>query len=251
MNIRIACIAAAVILAAAYCAGASGRTEENLSLQGIESISIQAGALDVDVFARDSSTVSMSADIPQDSLFLHRDFNVVHQQTGSRLKVWIETTRVFGSIGPGKLTLYVPPDVDMRVQTVSGIVSIQGLRGSSCAAITASGDITVRDLSGPLAVQTVSGRITLDSLQGGLDARSVSGRIRGTHVLLTSDSEISTVSGDVVMRLDSDLEDLRFDLTSLSGTIRVGTVKTHRGLHMGFGEIQVKGHTVSGSILFQ
>jgi DUF4097 and DUF4098 domain-containing protein YvlB len=240
-----------MILLAACAAGASGRAEEELNLQGIDSISVQAGPLDVQVIGQDGSTVSMSADIPEDSLFVHRDFNVVHQKTGSRLKVWIETTRVFGSAGPGKLTFYVPRDAELHVQSVSGTVSIQGMSDSTSTASTVSGELSVHDFSGTLGVQTVSGRLSLDEVEGRLDVRSVSGRIKGTHVKLTSDSVFSTVSGDVVMRLDSPLDELRFDLSSVSGSIGVGTIRTHRGLHMGFGETSVRGHTVSGRILFE
>jgi len=68
---------------------------------------------------------------------------------------------------------------------------------------------------------------------------------------LTSDSSFSSVSGNIDIELDSDLEDLGFDLKSVSGSITVGSIRTERGLRMGFGRTLVRGRTISGALAFQ
>jgi hypothetical protein len=49
------------------------------------------------------------------------------------------------------------------------------------------------------------------------------------------------------VRFDTPLEDLRFDLSTLSGRIVVGAIRAEKGLRMGNGRVLVRGHTVSGS----
>jgi hypothetical protein len=79
-----------------------------------------------------------------------------------------------------------------------------------------------------------------------------SGQIR---VRAPRDTEliVETGSGGVIVdgvESDSALEDFRFDLHSVSGSITVGAIRAERGLRMGFGRTLVRGHTVSGSLSF-
>ena len=203
------------LVAVAGAAFASGASEEGrFASPGIDSISVKAEFLDVEIQADDGLGVSMRADLPTDSLFESRGYRVLHEMSGSRLNVWVEKDTPFSSRGRGKLFFRVPRDTRIRVETVSG-------------------------------------NLSLDAVEGMILARTVSGAITGWDVALTGDSSFSTISGNVALRLDTAIEDLCFDLSTLSGRIVVGKIRAERGLRMGFGGPSIRGHSISGSLIFR
>lgn len=213
MRQRIIVILALLAVAgAAFASGAS--EEERFASLGIDSISVKTEFLDVEIQGDDRLGVSMRADLPSDSLFDSRGYRVLHEMTGSRLNVWVEKDFPFFSRGRGRLFFHVPRDTRIRVETVSGNVS-------------------------------------LDAVEGRILARTVSGAITGWDIALTGDSSFSTISGNVELSLDTAIDDLCFDLSTLSGRIVVGNIRAERGLRMGFGGTSVRGHSVSGSLIFR
>ena len=138
----------------------------------------------------------------------------MHEMSGSRLNVWLEKDTPFFSRGRGKLIFRVPRDTRIRVETISG-------------------------------------NISLDAVECSIIARTISGAITGWDVGLTGDSSFSTISGNVELRLDTEIADLCFDLSTLSGRIVAGNIRAQKGLRMGFGRTTVRGHSVSGSLIFR
>lgn len=200
--------------AAAALGCASGAREPDFTAGGVTAVDVRGGALDVTVVGADTDAVSVTTGLPTDSVFDQHDYSVVHEVKGGTLRLWIEKERLFASADKGRITVIVPRGTEVRVETSSG-------------------------------------RVTLEGVEGDVDVRSVSGRIRGERVRLTGDSTFSTVSGDINVGLDTPLDDLRFDLRTISGIVRVGNLRTHRGLHMGFGDVVVTGSSISGSIRFE
>jgi hypothetical protein len=219
------------------------------SFSGIESVTIDAGAFDVEVSASDGPSVSLRSDTPQDSFFDAPGARVVSQRAGSRLRIQV-TRESFGS-GSGRLRLRVPRGMDLQIKTRSGKITVEGLVNDVCALTTMSGRVTMRDTRGDISVDSVSGDVVLDGLAGRLRVKNVSGSIRGRGVLFSEDSELSTVSGNIEIKLDNPTDELRFDLSSVSGRIVIGSIRAERGLRMGFGDTMVRGHTVSGSLVFK
>jgi hypothetical protein len=242
-----------VLLAASCAAFASGESEEGVfSSTGIDSVSVRAEFLDVEVTAEDGWTVSMDSALPPESIFESRGYRLVHEVVGSRLNVWIEKDSPFSAVTRGgKLTFRVPHFVSVRVESVSGRITAKGLESRSFGAKTISGRILLEEIRGVLEASSVSGRIVVDSAEGRIAAKTVSGAIEGRDLSLTEDSSFSTVSGNIDIGLESGTDDLRFDLSSLSGRIIVGNIKAIRGLRMGTGGVLVRARSVSGSLSFQ
>lgn len=132
------------------------------------------------------------------------------------------------------VVLTVPPDTPVTVRTVSGEVVLAGLRAGA-SITTVSGRITATDVAGDLSVRSVSGAIEAEAVDGPVSANVVSGEvtITGRVPRLTGHSvsgeftfdldtvpevSLSTVSGDVLLRLPSDAS-LHLDLTTMSGTL--------------------------------
>ena len=132
------------------------------------------------------------------------------------------------------VVLTVPPDTPVTVRTVQGEVMLAGLRAGA-SITTVSGRITATDVAGDLSVRSVSGVIEAEAVDGPVRANVVSGevtvtgrvpRLTGHSVSgeLTFDLDtvpevsLSTVSGDVLLRLPSDAS-LHLELSTMSGTL--------------------------------
>jgi predicted small secreted protein len=239
---RKALIAAAFVLAAA-CATASGSGEDGpIEASGIQLIVIRSGPLDVRVSGGEQFEMSFDSDSAT---------RIVHRRDGSRLRVWIRNDGLLSSAPPGQIRISVPRGIDLIVETGSGRIIVDSADERKCSVHTISGGIQLHDVRGRLSVESVSGSIVIDSTEGGVIARSVSGGITGRRLKLTEDSSFSSISGDIEIGLDSALETLAFDLKSISGSVRIGSIRAERGLRMGFGATLVKGSTISGALFFQ
>ncbi len=261
-------IIAFAILASSFAAFASGgKEDENFSFSGIERMEIDAEFLNVELRGEDRSSVSMSSDLSQGGLFGSRGFTVRHEASGTRLRVWVE--RDSGSPGGGTLFFQVPKGTILFMESASGHMWIEGMSAPELRAKSASGNIRLKDVkadveaesaSGKLEVRriqgkadlhTVSGRIEMDDVSGPISTKTVSGSINGEHVLLEGDSLFKSVSGDIRLDLENPLDELRYELSTTSGILRVGSVQASGELRVGNGELTLKGETVSGSQFYR
>lgn len=130
------------------------------------------------------------------------------------------------------VTLTIPADAPVNVRTVSADVVVAGARaGASVTSVsgrvTASdvaGDLSVRAVSGSIDAQAVEGKVSINTVSGGatvtgqvpdLTGRSVSGDLT-FDLDEAGDVAISTVSGEVLLRLPADAS-MHLDLTTMSG----------------------------------
>lgn len=240
------------------------REEESFTYAGITRIEIRGVFLNVEVRGENNGSVQMRSDLPQGAFFLARDFEVKHEVIGSELRVWVERDGVF-SRGSGTLFFRVPEGTDLSVETASGDVRISGITAPELRANSASGDITMSDIQGKVTVGTISGNLSARKLKGDLDlttisgdmdlsgasgrlsVKSISGAIRGENLLLEKSSDFKTVSGDILLDLENALDELRYELSTVSGRLKVGSVSATRGLEMGTSALVLKGESVSGS----
>ena len=261
---RGALIVAAVVFAAALAHASGAEEEDSLDLSGVEVIVVRSGPLDVRVSGRGGAEVSFDdlhsrasrdplAEFLADNGFPdgRSESRIAHKREGARLSVWLENDGLSSAPASGQISLRAPRDIELIVETGSGKVLVDRLEGRKCSVRTVSGRVRLYHVRGRISAESVSGSIDLDSTEGGIKARSVSGSITGRGLRLTDESSFSTVSGSVDVELDSALDDLSFDLHSVSGSITVGGIRAERGLKMGFGRTRVKGNTVSGSLLFE
>jgi DUF4097 and DUF4098 domain-containing protein YvlB len=255
-------IAALMIPAISFASGA--REEESFSYTGITRIEIRAMFLDVKVRGEYGDTVQMRSDLPEETFFAPREFKVRHEVVGSDLRVWVEKDGIFSG-GSGALFFRVPSGSELNVESASGDVKISGISAVSLyaksasgdldvsdvdaavMASTISGDLTARKLKGDLNLTTVSGDIDASGLKGRLSISSISGEISGDGILLELSSHFKTVSGNIRVDLDNALDELRYDLSTVSGRLTVGAVSAARSLALGSGSLVLKGESVSGS----
>ncbi len=251
---RAAATAAVLALVACF-ASASGTEEEPALLHdtaGVRTIEVRCGPVDVSVIPGEFAAATLDSDVSTD--FPWDDAPGVHlrqEREGGQLYAWIENEGPFSLGAHGRIRVRVPRGANLRVRTSSGNVTVNGLEGGTIDVRTTSGSVTLRRVSGRILVDSVSGTVDIESGSGAVDARTVSGRIEGRRLRLSDYCEFRSVSGNIDVGVLSDPESLGFDLGSVSGSIRVGTIRTEHGLRMGFGRTLVTARTISGSLSFQ
>ena len=143
---------------------------------------------------------------------------------------------------------------DSAVSTVSGSVVVDGTRGR-LSTNTVSGEIAVRDHHGDLRVNSVSGEVAASGELVVVQATTVSGDLLLDTVAPSSSFTVSSVSGDVTVRLPLD-KGLRATAHSVSGRLVVdgqeykGTSPGQRSVDLssGDGSCHVTATTVSGHV---
>lgn len=234
------------IARSAFCSGSPD--EQFYGLTGIQSVTVKAQFLDVDVTGADTSRVDMTVDTDRGP-FASNNFRVLHDERWNHLDVWVETDWPFGG-GRGALRFQVPRDVKLRVETVSGKISVRQLSGD-CFLKSVSGRVAADQLRCALTAESVSGAIHITDVSGTFRTKTISGPITGEGIGLLGDSTFSSVSGRVEIMTHSPLDMLRFDISTVSGRINVGTIGAAKGLRMGFIGPMIRASTVSGSVSFR
>jgi hypothetical protein len=224
------------------------REEETFSYQGIDQVEVKGEFLAVEVIAGDGLSVSMTSDLPEDSELSPRHYRVKHEVIGSRLSVWVERDPgTWTTIGGGRLLFTVPQGTSLAVETVSGSARVDGLETTSLRVGSVSGSITLSSIRAPLLVSSVSGSVSIDGFDGTLSANTVSGAIECRAMTLVGDSDLTSTSGAISVQFASPLEGYRFELSSVSGGLAVGSIMAQKGLRVGSGAVRILGATVSGA----
>lgn len=130
--------------------------------------------------------------------------------------------------------LTVPDNIEIDFETASGDLSVSEVDGNFSAS-TASGDVEIEGSSGDYEFSTASGDIRLDKCEGVFEISTASGDIRtadckgefklstasgdiiGRKVEISDNSQFSTASGDIQVRLGAASE-YDMDLATASGS---------------------------------
>ncbi|HEX4744747.1 MAG TPA: DUF4097 family beta strand repeat-containing protein [Candidatus Limnocylindria bacterium] len=114
------------------------------------------------------------------------------------------------------LVITVPREASVDIQTVSGDLSVAGIRGRT-EIQSVSGDVSVEDVQGRLYLKSTSGDCTCAAFVGQLEANTVSGDLTIERSRVR-EADIVTVSGDLL--LEGDLErDGQHRLRTISGDV--------------------------------
>lgn len=250
---------AILVLAAAASGGAAlADTPVNMNIPfsgGTVSLEMIAGELTVEGYGgRDVELTGVLRSKCED-LDIHSD------EGGVSIEVeWVCDGKTQHGRDGSELTLRVPRDAHVEIETISAGARITGLEGR-LEAETISGTLDVRVDSRELDLGTVSGSIILvaDRPVRDLDMESVSGSLRADVDPDNGASlDLESVSGSIVLKLPSGVS-ADFDVSSFSGSIRsdfgVKPTKTSKYLpskelrfSVGGGSAAVSVETLSGSI---
>ncbi|ASJ10726.1 hypothetical protein A3L12_05145 [Thermococcus sp. P6] len=169
------------------------------------------------------------SDIVEVNYVTHGRVKVKTELKGRKLIVREEPERrIFGlNSGGAEIEVKLPVNVPLKVRNVNGTVIIRGCRAEYLDTI--NGEIDARfTIAGPLRARTVNGRlnIVLEEIEGDID--------------------VSTVNGDVNIRL-SDFCDARISVRRVNGSVRFVGIDPEEPL-IGSGTYKVEVKTVNGSV---
>jgi DUF4097 and DUF4098 domain-containing protein YvlB len=128
----------------------------------------------------------------------------------------------------------VPSGAQADIRTASGDIDVEGL-GGPIALGTVSGDVRADELSGDLTVETTSGEVRLSDVSGSLQVGTISGDVR---------LEDGQVNGAVVNTTSGEIE-----LDGISGKIDLSTVSADITVSEGR-DGRLKLETTSGEIAY-
>ncbi|SDD62717.1 DUF4097 family beta strand repeat-containing protein [Aquimonas voraii] len=133
-----------------------------------------------------------------------------------------------GAGGDTDLQIELPRDARLEVEAVSATVDVRGMNGRSLKISAVSGEVDLRD-SAPqqLELETVSGGQRIQTGASELDLESVSGSIE-VEASAARRLRAEAVSGDVDVRLQQRIEELRIE--TVSGAVRASAGPSAGGL---------------------
>jgi len=227
-------IAASLLAAAALSPAVAGgqsrdahRIDTTVTVGRDASVDLSLISGDVTVTAASRSEVRIQA---------HSDVIPLRfEHVGNTVRVTTESGNYRRS-GSQRMEVVVPFGTRVRASSVSGNVSVRGVRGE-VEASSVSGDATVeeatrrasvssvssdariRGVDGDVRIRSVSGDISVDRVSGEVDAETVSGEVdvRGAR---SDRVHAQSVSGDITY--DGTISrDGRYDFQSHSGTVRL------------------------------
>jgi DUF4097 and DUF4098 domain-containing protein YvlB len=159
------------------------------------------------------------------------------EHSGSTVRVSTGSNRSRGRAGEQRLEVVVPVGTRVAAQSVSGNVSVRGVRGEVEVGAV-SGDVDVQDavrrvflnsvsgavrgsnLDGEVRANAVSGEVTLDDVRGDISSETVSGEST-VRQARTSRLRMQSVSGELTYD-GAIARDGRYELSSHSGEIHLG-----------------------------
>lgn len=235
----------AALLASTFAATSQHQVKQ--SFTNVTEVEIEGIFCQVNIDAANQDQVDFEGSLQPEGI--SGQIKILHQQNGSKLRVWIETPKRNTSNVTGTLTFKVPMGTNVNVHNVSGNVKAIGLAGTTLQIHNVSGNIQARNIQKGMICKTVSGSITTDGIGGNLNASTVSGslNLKGIKGSLTASSTSGLVN---VQTIDGDCA-----ATSVSGSISVAEAKGNVTCSNISGQVKlaqingaIKAKTVSGSI---
>ncbi|OLC58387.1 MAG: hypothetical protein AUH85_00895 [Chloroflexi bacterium 13_1_40CM_4_68_4] len=155
------------------------------------------------------------------------NLEVQMEQSGNEIRIW---QRAY-MLERGWMNLFrerraavdyvieVPRGSEVSVRSASGEIEVRAIEGP-VELQTVSGDVDIEDVRGPLRLKTVSGDVDCVRCGGVIDANSVSGDL-AFHACAWPSGHVRTISGDLLGEVR--LGDGPFGLTTISGDVQLVT----------------------------
>jgi len=152
-----------------------------------------------------------------------------------------------------KIEFYVPDNVDVKMDSDLGDIDANGLKNKNTILRTSLGDITTENVSGNIDLNTDLGDISMNELAGKIHSFTSLGDIHGGHILISDNSKFNTSLGDIDVQLSNALSELRLDLSTSLGNVKVDRpeLKKKAGsqLTFGNGKLKIEMETALGKVI--
>lgn len=220
-----------LLAVAAAAAGAQGRDGYRIDTTVTvgRDASVDLGLINGDVIVTASNRDEIRIDAYSEVIPLR------FEHFGNTVRVTTESGHYRRS-GDQKMTVVVPLGTRVTAASVSGSVSVRGVRGEIRASSVSgevtvegavrraslnsvSGEVRARDVDGDVYARGVSGDITVDRVAGEVDAETVSGEV-SVRDAKSDRVHAESVSGEITYQ-GTIARDGRYEFQSHSGTVRL------------------------------
>jgi hypothetical protein len=185
---------------------------------------------------------------------------------------WLDVFTSFRGNARADVSIMVPRDIALKFGVVTAEALISGIHDNASIS-TVNGDLVIDDVTGDIQVNSVSGEISVRNHTGRIGVHSVngditvSGRVQGmTAEVVTGDVyldltgtpdelRLSTVSGNVTVRLDAGVP-VSYTINTVNGRLQLddSEITGVRGRYTGkYGTLDgrwldFRGNTVTGNV---
>jgi hypothetical protein len=185
---------------------------------------------------------------------------------------WLDVFKSFRGSARADVSIMVPRDVALKFGVVNAEALISGIH-SDASISTVNGDLVIDSVTGHIQVNSVSGEISVRNHTGRISAHSVNGditvtgKVQGmTTEVVTGDLfldvtgipdelRLSTVSGNITTRLDSDVP-VSYTINTVAGRLQLddSEITGVRGRYTGkYGTLDAqwldfRANTVTGNV---
>ncbi len=158
--------------------------------------------------------------------------------SSSEIKIVSSSGKVVGENLAGKVSLAL----------TSGSVNLSKVDGN-IEADASSGEFKFSDVNGKVNLVASSGKAELSNVKSIGKAHMSSGQLFATNTGLSNDTSLKVSSGTIYIQTASRLKDYNFNITTGSGSARVGDVASSGALNINNGAITtIRGEVSSGKI---
>ncbi len=178
-----------------FLSGNTLASQENLTFTGIDRLVVEGSFFSVEVAGYTGRSVEAQIIIPD--RIIKRGVRVLHGQTNSELRFWVEKKLLSGinlrSWESPKMIFKVPHEFEVNINNSSGRIIVEGFTSRQIELQTSSGAIELKDISADLEVSSSSGKIRIEQCDGDKHLRASSGQI--TVLKSGGDIKAKTSSG--------------------------------------------------------
>jgi DUF4097 and DUF4098 domain-containing protein YvlB len=171
---------------------------ENFEYSGIRELELDASFFNVQVYGYNGDTVVGQIIMP--SNYIERNYvEVGHSKKGSVLEIQVKRKK--GVIPPSTedkfIKIRVPRDIKVDLMTSSGDIEIEDVKTDEIRLKSSSGEIDVKNCSGPLNIISSSGDQSVNDVTGDISAETSSGK--QVYEEITGSIEAKSSSGDITI----------------------------------------------------
>lgn len=185
---------------------------------------------------------------------------------------WLDVFKSFRGNARADLSVMVPRDIALKFGVVNAEALISGIRDNSSVSTvngdlvldglvgniqinSVSGEISVRNHTGKLAVHAVNGDVTVSGAISSLTSDSVSGDVFADIGGIPDDVRVSTVNGNISVRLDEQVP-VAYTVNTVNSRLHLDTseITVNRGRYTGrYGSLDgqwldFRANTVNGDV---
>jgi hypothetical protein len=154
-----------------------------------------------------------------------------------------------------KMEFNVPENMDVRMDSDLGDISVNGLQDNSIKLHTSLGKIAVENCSGRIDLNTDLGTISMKNLEGIINSFTSMGDILGENIMFSNGCNLNTSLGNIKIQLNNPLSECNLKLSTSLGHIKVDRAdlqqKSKNKLTIGSGELKGTMTTSLGKIILR